>query len=389
MSRLAVYEKNRELKAAGKVVGFPLYEKFSKLENYLPSIPKGKGGMITSFSGVGKTKLWKDMFMWQLIILGETQDNFNPKIVINLLEEEREEFEDSFLCDYIFRKTGVVIDPLELNSFTSSPLEEKKYKLVQELEEASRILMNKYVLVEDGVYHATGLFARCKRLSKEWGEHYWTQLHDPGKILITQADYDKLKKDGNQVGWKYSHYIPKDPDQYVLVVTDHAGLITPEYDNLIKKSLNLRESMEKWSFHYGRKQLQKNYNWGQLDIVQQSQSAEEQQFTFRGQSILAKVKPSLANLGDNKALQRNYHYVLSLFNPCRHIPDSTGTEYEGYDFERLKNNFRVLSLLKNRLGRDGVELPLFFNGAVNYFKQLPKPEELSLATYAKIMKGIY
>lgn len=92
---------------------------------------------------------------------------------------------------------------------------------------------------------------------------------------------------------------------------------------------------------------------------------------------------------DAKTIQRNYHVVFGLFNPCRHVPDSAGTEYEGYDFDILKNNFRTLMLLKNRLGKDGIELPLFFNGAVNYFKQLPSPSELGMSDYSKITQGIY
>lgn len=289
MSRLAVYEKNRELKAAGKVVGFPVYNKFSRLSSYLPAIPKGKGVMITSYSGVGKTKIWKDLFMWTAIMLGEHVDNFNPKIILNLLEEEKDEFIDSFLCDYIYRVKRIIIDPLELNSFGPEALAEDKYRLVKECEEAAMTLMNKYVLIEDNVYHPTGLFYRCKNYSKEWGTHYWTTLKDPGEVIITGDDHGKLE---TQEGWKYSHYEPSDPDQHVFVVTDHLALLDTE------ASLNLRETMERWSFHYNRKQLQKNYNWTTVDIVQQTQGTEEQQFTFKGQSILSKVKPALSKIGE-------------------------------------------------------------------------------------------
>lgn len=386
MSIIEKINHNRELKLAGKTIGFPLYYVYPRLENYLPSIPTGKNIMITSFSGVGKTKLVKGTFIWPAIALGEIMDDFDPIFILNLLEEEKEEFKDSFLCDYIFRKTNgsVIIDPLELLSFGAKALTEEKYKVVRELEEECFALMDKYIILEDGIYNPTGIYKHCRHYSDKWGTHYYTNLVPvKNPVYITKEEYNKLSKD-NRRNWKYSHYVKHNKKQHPYVITDHLALLAPEVDPVSKVYLNTKACMDKWSFDYGRKNITKHWGWNVIDVVQQSQSSEEQQFTFKGESILAKVKPSLGNLGDSKSLQRNYHVILSLFNPCRHISDSRGTEYDGYDFEILKNNFRVLSILKNRIGRDGVELPLYFNGAVNFFKELPLPNGMTPDIYHKI-----
>ena len=42
-----------------------------------------------------------------------------------------------------------------------------------------------------------------------------------------------------------------------------------------------------------------------------------------------------------------------------------------YNISVLGDNFRVLSVLKNRIGRPNARLPLVFNGAVNSFEEAP------------------
>lgn len=75
--------------------------------------------------------------------------------------------------------------------------------------------------------------------------------------------------------------------------------------------------------------------------------------------------------------------IFGLFAPSRHkIP-----QYEGYDIRRLLDNHRELSVIMNRRG-NSVITQLYFNGAINYFKELPKPEEMTNEIYEKIKNNI-
>jgi hypothetical protein len=65
--------------------------------------------------------------------------------------------------------------------------------------------------------------------------------------------------------------------------------------------------------------------------------------------------------------------VLGLFSPFRFGI----TEYFGYDITKLKDHIRFLEVVVNRNGEMGGILPLFFDGAVCDFKELPKPEDTS------------
>ena len=64
--------------------------------------------------------------------------------------------------------------------------------------------------------------------------------------------------------------------------------------------------------------------------------------------------------------------VLGLFAPARYrIP-----MYRGYDILKLKDRYRSLIFLKDRhYGLANTYVHLYFNGASNYFEELPLAEE--------------
>ena len=63
--------------------------------------------------------------------------------------------------------------------------------------------------------------------------------------------------------------------------------------------------------------------------------------------------------------------VLGLFSPFRFGI----TEYFGYDISILKDHIRFLEVIVNRNGEMGGILPLWFDGAVCDFREMPKPED--------------
>ena len=98
---------------------------------------------------------------------------------------------------------------------------------------------------------------------------------------------------------------------------------------------------------------------------------------------LNKLKPSLDGLADNKLTQRDANVILGLFSPFRHeIP-----KYMGYDIRKFQDNIRFLEIIASRHGGNGAICPLYFDGAVNYFKELPKPDDnVGLEKVYKFMK---
>lgn len=109
--------------------------------------------------------------------------------------------------------------------------------------------------------------------------------------------------------------------------------------------------------------------WGYtiVNIQQQAAEKEKQQFTFKGESIEDKLMPSQDGLGDNKMVGRDCDVMIGLFAPFRY----NIAKWEGFDIARLQDKFRELSIIFNRRGNGNISVPLYFNGAVDYFEELP------------------
>ena len=93
-------------------------------------------------------------------------------------------------------------------------------------------------------------------------------------------------------------------------------------------------------------------------------------------------RPTLDGLGDNKTTQRDFNVIMGLYSPFRYgVPN-----YFNYDVTFFKDNIRFLEILGGREGGAGTICPLYFDGAVNFFKELPKPhdEENLRRVYRKI-----
>ena len=83
-----------------------------------------------------------------------------------------------------------------------------------------------------------------------------------------------------------------------------------------------------------------------------------------------KLRPTVANMSDSKYCSRDANVVLGLFSPAKHDL----REYMGYDITKFKDNIRFLEILVNRNGSMGGIVALYFDGAVCYFKELPRPD---------------
>ena len=81
-------------------------------------------------------------------------------------------------------------------------------------------------------------------------------------------------------------------------------------------------------------------------------------------------KPTLSGLGDNKATQRDYDYIFGIYDPLRHSTDN----YRGWPVAKMNQRYREFLVLKSRYGISNLSTDLFYDGAVNFFAQLPKTD---------------
>lgn len=376
---LAKIKQNKENFDNGKPNCIP-FEWFPKLRKVLPGIMQGTGYLISAASGVGKTQFTKHSFVFKPIEWAKNnpQSGITVKVLYFALEESKHEFMMSMICNRLYHKYGIEIDSLELQSMYETTISEEIFDKVKECEEYFNDL-EKYIDIIDTVSNPYGIYSYVRQYSIDNGTHYYYNFKTdkdklnplPHEEAKKQPDY---KSDGNG-SWGYSHYVPNNPNEYVIVVVDHASLLSPE------KGGTLHQAMSDMSATYGRKQITKHYNYIYVQVQQQAAAGEQAEFTKMGGKIEEKFKPSLANLGDNKLTARDFHCIIGVFAPARYNIQS----YNGYNIIKLADNFRAIELLKNRVGSGYVEDALFFDGRVNEFRELPSATDMKDTDYEYVM----
>ena len=161
-----------------------------------------------------------------------------------------------------------------------------------------------------------------------------------------------------------------------MIIVDHIGLIQPQ--KLNGTQLSLHESISLLSSDYLIK-LRNRFNYIPVVVIQQAIAGENIEHKKAGA-----LRPSVANLGDNKLIARDCNMMIGIFSPFKHeIP-----EYLGYDITKLKDNCRFVEIIISRDGGAGTICPLYFDGATNYFRELPLPNDPEINKVYEFIKNI-
>jgi replicative DNA helicase len=368
-SRVEDLRKIKEEKDAGKLFCIP-FQNYPKLAQSVPGIVPGMITMITAGSGVGKTQVAKALAVREPLEYA-VKNNMKLKIFYFALEESKQEFVDTMICNYVSQKSGIQIDILALQGYREKSIDAKIMLIIETYVEEMEELLGS-VEVIDSVYNPTGIYKYLRNYADKNGTHHYEE-----RVFIK----NKIDEDGKKYTVKekvrpYSHYVPNDPTQMTIVVVDHMSLLTPEKNKDTGNTMTQHQTMAHWSTNYALKQITKHWNWAVVNVIQQEQSGEREQFTMKGDSIQKKTEPSLAGFANNKEIQRDAKVILGVYAPDRYGFE----EYHGYDIRRMRDTFRAIKVLKNRFGPPNKYHHMLFDGATNRFKELPKSSESHLLT---------
>jgi hypothetical protein len=368
--RVQELKKIKSDKDNGKIFCIP-FENYPKLMESVPGVVPGMIQMITAGSGVGKTQATKALYVREPLEYA-LKHGINLKIFYFALEESEKEFIDTMICNFISKRCNIKMDLLTLQGYRQKSLDVTMMNLIDShIDDIEDLLSN--VEIIDSVYNPTGIYKYCRNYADLNGEH----IFEDREFIKNKIDKNPSSPTyGKKITTKenvkvYSHYVPKDPNAIVIVVVDHMSLLTPEKSKDGDSMMNKHQTMAQWSTNYALKQITKHWNWAVVNVIQQEQSGEKEQFTNRGESIQKKTEPSLAGFANNKEVQRDAKVVIGVYSPDRYGFE----EYHGYDIARMRDCFRAAVVLKNRFGRPNVYHHFLFDGATNRFAELPKASE--------------
>ncbi len=345
---LGELEERRQRILNGEVNCIP--SPFKRFKDDFAGLEQSQYVCITSFTKGGKSQLCSYTFIYQTIMFSYfTKATVDFKIIYFPLEETKERILQRFMSWLLFNftKGSIRVSPKDLRS-TVNPVDENVLDRLNQFDIQDILqYFEDHVIFPSESPNPTGIYKYCKQYAEEHGT-----VHK--KII-------KIKDELGQPQEKevFESYEQDNPNEYRLIIIDTINLIDTE------RGMTLKQSMDKMS-EYLAKYLRNRYHYTPIVIQQQAFESEGNE-AFK----LGRVRPSVAGLGDSKYISRDADIVLGLFSPFRFGI----TEYLGYDITILKDKIRFLEVVVNRNGEMGGILPLFFDGAVCDFKELPKPDD--------------
>lgn len=341
-------KRQRALSGLYNCIPFP----FPRFKVFLPGTQMGKYIICTANQKVGKTKFCDFVYVYETLFFIMEHPEVRVKILYFCLEESPRKKYTEFLCHLLYRLDRIEISPTELEST------DKDHPVPQEIldkldsERYQRYIKKFEEMVEyiDSEKNPTGINKKCRDYALSHGH-------------LNFKEVDVREPDGTTSKRKIvdivNPYTADDSEEYRIAILDNTSNLSTE------SGMKKMETVEKMSKYFITLRDQLNFT---IVCIQHQAQAQEGIENFK----LNRIKPSSDGLADCKTTTRDANMVIGLYSPFKYGL----TEYEKYDITKFRNHIRFMEVIEDRdYGANGNICPLYFDGAVSFFKELPKPDD--------------
>jgi hypothetical protein len=347
----SLIERRENLEKGGvNCIPFP----FKRFSQEIPGVEQGQYIIMTASTKIGKSQCTNFLYVYNTLEYAfQHPEKCSVHIIYFSLEESPQRVIERYMSHLLWQLDGMRLAPADLRSTNAEyPVPQEALDLLQTKPYQDRLRhFERCVQFETEETNATGIRNVCI---------------DYAKIVGTLKTHKiKSKADPNVEVDVFDSYVPNDPNHYKIVIVDHMSLVDTE------RGYRLKDSMDKLS-EYFVKYLRNRFGFTCVAVQQQA---------FENEGLEAmkqkKLLPTAASLSDTKYTSRDADLVLGLFSP-----DKFGLPtWNGYTIAKdqggLGSYARFMQVIANRNGEVGGVCPLFFDGAVCDFQELPKPEDVN------------
>jgi len=347
MGYFSELQKAIERGKQGLNTGLPMGN-LDKLINIVPNIQQRTYYLVAGEPGGGKSSFALNSFLYNpfSLLRANNPNNLTFKVFMWALEIPIIDIITKAVCRKLYFKYNYIVD-------INFVLSKGKNRITEEVYKDAMGLSYFYEELEDIFYiyppeNPTGIYHTMVDYARKNGEI----------IYKTYTDRNGVEKKA------FDKYIPNNPNEYIIIIIDHVGLLRKE------RGFDSKQTIDKMSEYMVR--LRNSYGYTPV-MVQQISRAMSSTDRFK----LKRVEPQLSDLKQTANTQEDANIVFSLFSPARYDFE----EHRGYDITKFLDRYRYLSVLKNRDGEADVGLGLNFIGEVGVFKELPTPKILEVSGY--------
>ena len=340
---------------------------FNRFRSEIPGIEQEQYIVLTAATKCGKSQLGSYIYLYSVLdYVYAHPDQCSVHIIYFALEESQMRIKQRYISHLLYKLYGMRLSPTDLRSTSADyPIPEEALEKIESKEMMDRLkFFDKCIQFETEDTNPTGMLRVCEEYAKKVGDY--------------KSYKRKSRGNSNQKVEVFQSYTPHDKKHYKLVFIDHVGLVD------LERGMTLKQSMDKVS-EYAVKYLRNRFRYTVVVIQQQAMESE-------GLDAIKQKKlvPAVATLGDTKYTARDANLILGMFDPSFFgLPTWLGYKIADTDNNGLRNYGRFLYVLRGRDGEQGGVCPLFFDGAVCDFEELPKPDEVDkLTAYYNRVKNI-
>lgn len=329
----------------GKFAG--LSNGFDRINQYIFGIQRACYTLIGGLSGASKTTLVDFM------LINAIQDANSKEIPINIfyysLEIDEFSKKANWLSVLIYNKYKIVISPEKIKGLGSFRLSKEEQEIVSsEIQELDNI-WNKIHWVWESI-NPTGIYKAM-----------WDHMSKRGKF-----EYEDYLDENNDKKQRIVKFVNNNPEEYNIIVGDHLALLH------LERGFTLKQNLDKISEYSVRLRNLFGMTIIWLQQFNQGLSSVERQ-KFKGVDI----SPQQSDFKDSTNPYTDSDVVLGLMNAhkmdmekCLNYSINTpGAVYN------LKERFRLLKIVKNRLSRDNISIGLLFQAEAGHFEELRLPKD--------------
>lgn len=329
---------------------------------WLPGIEQANYYIVSGASGAGKTQIGDHMFVFNAIDFIEDSDtDINLKIFYYSQELSAEAKMMQWVSRRLYTHHGLRLSPKQLDSIGDFRVDNMIKMAAKECRNYFAKMENDYLRMYDGAVNPQAIINDLENYAKS-----------NGKVVKRREVFKHHDAEGNTVDKEvevFDHYEANNPNEYVLIIVDHMSLLNEE------RGQSIKQTIEKLSTYMVKARNRYKY----IPVMIQQQTAEKENLDHFKSS---KLEPSKDGLGESKLTYNDCDVALGIFQPQKHEIKS----YRGYNVIEMQDSYRNLSIFKNRFGSSNINVGLYFDGAVNYFRELPKSDNMTSTSYDMVKK---